>query len=247
MNTMTSLPTAMAPESMGLAVISHDAPTMPAGSAELPAPGVRATYHRGRGAFDWGTLMNYLTTGVDAGDWKARTSTDLAMNGLTPQRRSSLADLATDSTVALAVTVAERSGVPLTLGESGQPAPLAADVELLARQILRYGLAQAVAAAGVDGRVVVRMIWGETTCELRIHTFEGNGAANTGRDPAITHDRLAERVKAAGGRYVATPTAAGYLAGAVLPLSAALALYAEPAPRAEPAPYAEPTPQAEAA
>lgn len=220
MHTTTSLPTAMTPDPIGRAASLLDAPTMPAGSAELSAGEVRVTYHRRRGALDWGTLMKYLTTGLDTQGWQAGTATDHAAAARAPQRPVGLADLATDPTVAHAVSVAHQAALPLTLSETGRPAALATDVELLARQILRHGLAQAVAEAGVDGRVVVRTVWDGATCELRIHTFAGHDAASTGRDPAIMHGRLADRVTAAGGRYVATPTAAGYLTRAVLPVSA---------------------------
>lgn len=221
MHTATSLPTAMATDTMGRDVSLLDAPTMPTGSAELPASEVRVTYHRRRGAFDWGTLMmKYLTTALDIDGWQAGTGTDQAATAW-PHRPVGLAGLATDPTVGHEITVAARGGLPLALRESGRPAALAMDVELLARQVLRHGLTQAIAEAGVDGRVVVRTVWDDATVELRIHTFAGHDAVSTGRDPAITHGRLAERVTSAGGRYVATPTAAGYLTRAVLPVAAA--------------------------
>lgn len=238
MNPMTSLPTtaprevaqpsavpggssstACARSALVLGQKVYDAPVLPADSANRQALGRGESYDRRRAACDRGTLMKHLTDRLDTDDRPAGQTTAPNVATQTPLRRIGLAALAADESVTASLAMAAEAGMPLTLSELGEPVDLAPDLDRLVRQILHRGIADAIAGAGTDGRVMVCMAWHRAGLELRIHTFAGHAAASPTRDPVIGHAVLANRVAAQRGRYVATPTAAGYLVRAVLPVA----------------------------
>lgn len=164
--------------------------------------------------------MKTLTTGHTCTDRLSEAATERTAGGFAPYGRPSLSLLTGDSTnLATGLETLLPAHLPVTISADGQPpATLQPAVAALVRRILRHGLAEGVAVAGLDGRVVVRATWRPDKLVLRVHAFAGHpDPREPSLDRAVGHASLAHRVTGTGGRYAAGRTMAGTLVCAIVP------------------------------
>ncbi len=133
--------------------------------------------------------------------------------------RLDLTALSSQPEIATLIKRADAARLPLVLSETGTPRGLPPEAERLVPRVLRQGLAQALGAAGVGGRIVVRLAWESTRLDLRIHTFSGRPALQAAGELPATDATLAGQIDDLRGRFEAVSTPAGYLTRAILPLA----------------------------
>lgn len=133
------------------------------------------------------------------------------------------------SIVAL-VDQARNRGLDITLTGSTALALLSPDSRRVALQVIRAGLVDAFTHAGSDGRVHLRLAWGPTELDLRVHTFSGHCSGRHGVDGGRALDGLERQVTAVRGRYSTGPTEAGFLTRAWLPICVPTNRSSSPAP-----------------
>ena len=121
-------------------------------------------------------------------------------------------------TTLYAVATATSAGLPhVVVSESGRRAGLDLAVRRVAENIICTGVADAVARAGSDGHVHVRLVWSAQGVDLRIHVFAGLNGTGAGSGEGWPLERLSDPVATLRGRFEAVDTAAGHLIRAWLP------------------------------